>query len=187
MPSDVQVFVRFAEDCVFAGEDLQCTITFRNVADLREANRSSHAQGWSGRKANLGQVPVNGLGTGPGISQNLRFISAKQDGQNGDGSRHRLAMSLSIPSEFHPSMPPSRSESPRGGSMSGQGHQRAASTASGLSAKLNQSPMESRHSGISRPRPPGHLRTSTVQVTPGSMTLTKGISFLYYQSNTDLV
>ena len=174
MPSDVQVFVRFAEDCVFAGEELQCTITFRNVADLREANSPSHAQGWSGRKANLGQFPLNGLASGQGSSQNPRLISAKQDGQNGERSRHKTAMSLSIASEFHPSMPPSRSESPRGGSISHMGHQRSASTASGITSKSGQSPLDSHPTGISRPHPSRHLRTSTVQVTPGSVAFTKG-------------
>lgn len=36
MHSDIHVIVRFHEQSVFAGEELRCTITFRNVANLTE-------------------------------------------------------------------------------------------------------------------------------------------------------
>ena len=33
MPSDIHVLVRFQNQCVFAGEELKCIITFKNVLD----------------------------------------------------------------------------------------------------------------------------------------------------------
>ena len=36
MPSDLQVFVKWKEQTVFAGEDVECTITFKNVAEIAE-------------------------------------------------------------------------------------------------------------------------------------------------------
>ena len=36
-PSDIHVFVRFQDQSVFAGEELKCTITFKNILDQYEA------------------------------------------------------------------------------------------------------------------------------------------------------
>jgi hypothetical protein len=44
MPSDIQVIVRWKEHTVFAGEDVECIITFKNVADTANADNGSATQ-----------------------------------------------------------------------------------------------------------------------------------------------
>lgn len=44
-PSDIQVFVRWKDQTIFAGEDVECTITFRNVADGLSVAESSEKTG----------------------------------------------------------------------------------------------------------------------------------------------
>ncbi|KAI9934930.1 hypothetical protein MW887_000551 [Aspergillus wentii] len=45
MPSDIQVFVRWKDQTIFAGEDVECTITFKNVAESNtESNHGPQSQ-----------------------------------------------------------------------------------------------------------------------------------------------
>lgn len=53
MHSDIHVLVRFHEQSVFAGEELRCTITFRNVANVSEpATRPRQ----SSRRESIGHI-----------------------------------------------------------------------------------------------------------------------------------
>ncbi|RMZ88149.1 hypothetical protein DV736_g4613, partial [Chaetothyriales sp. CBS 134916] len=56
MPSDIQVFVRFQNPCVFAGEELRCTITFKNAASLPDAQAPAIARPWANRSPSLNLI-----------------------------------------------------------------------------------------------------------------------------------
>lgn len=48
--SNIRVFVQWTEQTVFAGEDIECQITFRNVATLPESGRGNgHGHSYNGR------------------------------------------------------------------------------------------------------------------------------------------
>lgn len=101
MPSDIKVFVRFKERSVFAGEDVQAKITFRNVASISE-NATSNTKGsqsldWTARGRAAEHLRPGGNG-GP-ASQNPRQAAISYHGARKIPKiGHRATSSLSIPS-----------------------------------------------------------------------------------------
>ncbi|RMD44570.1 hypothetical protein DV735_g605, partial [Chaetothyriales sp. CBS 134920] len=126
MPSDIQVFVRFQNQCVFAGEELRCTITFKNTASLPEAQPTPLIRPWTGRSPSLNLLsPAE-----PRVAVSPQIVGrerAQRDGQisnpptpltprPGDldsQSRHRSQRSVSIISINSVSGPPSAGIPPR--------------------------------------------------------------------------
>lgn len=146
MPSDVQVFVRFRDQCVFAGEELHCTITFKNVAEhiepqiptVRHTKRNSVQQ--------LAVAQVNNA------RHEVVITRPPSNGQNGLKSTHRSASSVS-------SAPSSTLTSPVvGEGQFGKQHQRSVSIISGTSPILPQIQEKNGRSGTR----PGHRRSSTI-------------------------
>ena len=174
MPSDVQVFVRFAEPCVFAGEEVQCSITFRNVADLRGRAGVALASGLQGRRVSLGPQMFNGRPNSQRYGRNPRLVAATGDGIDGKVNRHKATMSLSIPSGFSPSLPSSRAHSPDAPQSTEQGHHRSIST---MSESSPMQSVDSRALGAGPSRKVGrqaHTRSSTVQVASSATPVPKG-------------
>lgn len=60
--SNLRVFVNFKEDTVFAGEDVECTITFKNVAATRRDSE----------RATNGLSTLNGSGRGAAVLQQFK-------------------------------------------------------------------------------------------------------------------
>ncbi|PHH81398.1 hypothetical protein CDD82_875 [Ophiocordyceps australis] len=59
-PSNVRVFVEWRDQNVFAGEEMRCTITFKNVAPEPAAPRKQHRPPRDGQR--LSTTPLNGVG-----------------------------------------------------------------------------------------------------------------------------
>lgn len=111
MHSDIHVVVRFHEQSVFAGEQLRCTITFRNVANLSEPVTPAHAPRRSSRRESISQI----------ASQATKIHAASRVAPNGRtnisgdhstevGGRHRPNSSFHTPTstsdnEVHPQRP----------------------------------------------------------------------------------
>ena len=166
MPSDVRVFVRFKEQCVFAGEELNCVITFKNVAEhaepptpglssLRHTKRSSISQFAAAQAA---AAPNNRLAPA-GRLHNARSPSVGRDERPKMG--HQASYSLSTPTTPIP-----RGHSPSNESMSQKpaAHLRSVSIISMTSPALPASPQEF-GATQGRPKALGHRRSSTVTVT----------------------
>jgi RAB6A-GEF complex partner protein 2 len=100
MPSDIQVYVLFKEQRVFAGEDIQSVITFKNVASISEnivpdTNAThSRSRATSGTAGEHQQPKASG-----GLSsQNPRLAAINSHGtRNTSKSGHRATASLTIP------------------------------------------------------------------------------------------
>ncbi|KAF2839535.1 Rgp1-domain-containing protein [Patellaria atrata CBS 101060] len=164
MSTDIRVFVQWKEFTVFAGEEIQCTITFKNVAPLPGSSRSpvrgSKSNGERQRKFTASQNTPK-----LAISRNSSFISQVPSvPEHG----HRPTLSLSTPSAVngHPPAPPTQNVPPtcahrHGRSLSilsmgtdiigDEGHARSISTTTA------RRPMR------------GHGRSASLQVVPGKV------------------
>jgi hypothetical protein len=167
--SNIRVFVRWHDQTVFAGEEVKCTITFKNIASSngQQKPQTQSPQLDRHRLASplLGRNKLQAGLTPPPPTSN-----------NGRGHR-RAALSLSQP----PSSSRSRSGSiqwpqtqgPENG-RSGHGHNRSVSIVSiGSTGTVEDHHQRNDTSG--RPRPPrGHARASSLQIVPraqvGSLT-----------------
>lgn len=186
MPSDIQVSVKWKEQTIFAGEDVECIITFKNVAEngtpdvssgpqqpphqrkaSRSLNGSSNSDGYFALKSPQALF-ANG---------NRRSLPQTPRQKTFDRS-HRASASLSSPLGVAHSFPPS----------SGHKHKRSVSILSIESDGGNEkTPVPSQ---LSRSRPAwGHGRSASLQFLPRRSTgpeeiFSPGIS--KYQSIEDL-
>lgn len=175
MPSDLQVFVKWKEQTVFAGEDVECTITFKNVAEIAEekANNTSHQQQHQ-RKVSR---PLNALNG----SNNDGYFAAKSSPTFFfNGSRrsvpssprrptlgsHRVSASLTSPLTGSHSFPPLHTPSQlNNGAPNSHKHKRSVSILSIESdngGALDKSPATQ----YSRSRSWGHGRSASLQIPP---------------------
>lgn len=167
MPSDIRVFVRFKEQCVFAGEELNCVITFKNVAEAQEPSTPGVGSFRHIRRSSISQLAAaqaaaattnTRLGTGDRL-QNVRSPSAGRN-ERPQVNKHRASYSLSTPS----------TPIPRGPSPSNEvenvvpQHQRSVSIISMQSPVLPSS-IQEQGNGRGQPKL-GHRRSSTMQM-PG--------------------
>ena len=170
MPSDVQVYVRFKEPYVFAGEEVACIITFKNAAPAIESPldnpRSWLSRGWSGTGA---RNPKPG-GDSPSTSQNPRSAAISVHGARKTSVSYRPQPSLSIPgsqSTGPRSSPWAPSPITQHKAASG-GHQRSISIISIGSPNLDNDEIKRN----ARPRRAGpvasHNRSTSLQVNQKS-------------------
>ncbi|PQK08311.1 hypothetical protein BB8028_0001g03880 [Beauveria bassiana] len=171
--SHIRVFVHWRDQTVFAGEDIKCTITFKNVAresDNVRANQHPHAS--SQRRNNSDrQRLLSSLASPLGGNRSSRgsnTIASPPPASNGRGHR-RSALSLSIPSTT--TSPRSAAvQWPSGGgsfteSRPGHAHKRSLSIVSiGSASTMDDHTQRSETSG--RPSMPhrGHSRASSLQI-----------------------
>lgn len=100
MPSDIQVYVRFKEQSVFAGEEIQSVITFKNAASISQnivsdANSRHPRSRATSRSAGEHPQPKASGGLS---SQNPRLAAINSHGtRNTSKSGHRTTASLTIP------------------------------------------------------------------------------------------
>lgn len=113
MPSDIQVFVRFKDESTFAGELIQCIITFKNVASI--SDNASDTNNWQPR----GSVATRSIAerSPTDRSRGLSSQNPRQTAINSHGGRktsnsgHRTTTSLTMPptgSSVARPTPPSR-------------------------------------------------------------------------------
>lgn len=160
MPSDIQVFVRWKDQTIFAGEDVECTITFKNVAE--SSPNSGPGEPHSHQRRHSRAVNTS--------SNSDSFFSLKspfsQSRRSYSKPFHRVTSSLNSPwFGSHSFPPPSTPSTPRHGPSSGHKHKRSVSILSidgeggGENTQIPRSP--------SRPKPArGHGRSASLQVLP---------------------
>jgi hypothetical protein len=190
--SNIRVFVRWHEQVVFAGEEVKCTITFKNVA--RPPESPGRSTPTSLRPAS--QFPPNSS-RHPGADRGPRQPSPLHPGAQGRGKPnsglapppsargHRSTLSLSVPSaasrartgsvsSWSPA-PAAGTRAPHngngngngGGSGSGNGHGHKRSVSIVSIGSL--STVDDGQSSVASPkpqRPRGHARASSLQILP---------------------
>ncbi|EXJ78437.1 hypothetical protein A1O1_08837 [Capronia coronata CBS 617.96] len=96
MHSDLHVVVRFHDQSVFAGEELRCTITFKNVATLSEPVTPASQTRRTSRRESINQIAaqVNRTNASPRLGQNGRARN-NNDHLPEPPDRHRATASYS--------------------------------------------------------------------------------------------
>ncbi|RDW90398.1 putative intracellular protein transport protein (Sat1) [Aspergillus mulundensis] len=169
MSSDIQVFVKWKDQSIFAGEDVECTITFKNVAETGE--EPNNAQTLHLRKQSRAAMTPRSdsfslrLPSNPFRNPNRRsypIVPRKSPS-------HRISSSVSSPLIGSHSFPPP--STPRTGPSAGHKHKRSVSILSidsegGNSSvagdKTPRTPSQLTHSRPVR----GHGRSASLQVVP---------------------
>ncbi|KAL5003581.1 Rgp1-domain-containing protein [Aspergillus recurvatus] len=169
MSSDIQVFVKWKDQSIFAGEDVECTITFKNVAERSED--PNNAQTPHLRKQSRAAITPRSdsfslrLPSNPFRNPNRRSypISPRKS------PSHRISSSVSSSLIGSHSFPPP--STPRTGPSAGHKHKRSISILSidsegGNSSiagdKTPRTPSQLTHSRPVR----GHGRSASLQVVP---------------------
>ncbi|KAA8893945.1 Rgp1-domain-containing protein [Sphaerosporella brunnea] len=182
--SDIRVFVTFPESpAVFAGETLQCKITFKNVSQKSgpKGPTSSLLSSPTGNGFSLG----NSLGARiPPLASPLQIPAGRSSGRispRATSSRPpSTGFKLSLPhappsarSPVVPSSPVATSDS-----RSGHKHQRTVSIVSISSDAGIENGRASREAGLRSPPPMprsrGHGRVASLQITPGKHAVPNG-------------
>ncbi|KKZ68409.1 hypothetical protein EMCG_00178 [[Emmonsia] crescens] len=134
MQSDIQVFVRWKEQTIFAGEDVECTITFKNVTPSDSSTDLSASQKHSRRGSRPMNGVVNGGNYSPAKSLNPFSFNNRRSGvasplnrQHGFDKSHRTAASMSSPLALSHSFPPTTATNNNGVQASGHRHKRSVS------------------------------------------------------------
>jgi RAB6A-GEF complex partner protein 2 len=173
MPSDIQVFVRFKEPSVFAGEELECAITFKNVAN--EQHDGSPVDTRSGRHSRrvslVEQSATTPRGSSAGWSkENPRLATAALHSTRNSFNRgHKATASWSIPKlSGATSGSPSTAYGEKAIVRPGPNHRRSVSIIPAGSADVGDDYDSQKAAQMpERPRPElSHRRTSTLQVFP---------------------
>ncbi|KAI8312443.1 hypothetical protein K4K61_010208 [Colletotrichum sp. SAR11_59] len=157
--SNIRVFIRWHDQTVFAGEEIKCTITFKNIARdssqqrqsqlLTPTDRPRHASPLLRAKSNAGLTPPN---------------SAQTRG-------HRSALSLNVPAaqarKRSGSVPWPSPLTPNAAEHRGNGHQKSVSIVSIGSTSTIADETQSNASSTKSQRPGrGHARASSLQIVP---------------------
>jgi hypothetical protein len=152
---------------VFAGEDIECTITFKNVAPPEGRNgtpaRRQNGFATAGDRQRKLPVPPVHSSTRPSVSRNSSFTSQLPPAHL---RGHRPALSLHTPSTpgGHQS-PVTPSAAQANSSVGGQVHGRSVSIIS-LGTEVGTETSNEKGIPIRRPAR-GHARSASLQVVPG--------------------
>lgn len=168
-PSNIRVFVQWKNATVFAGEDIECTITFKNVAVPAGRDRSPvrKQNGFAPGGERQRKLPPVHSSTRPTVSRNSSMVSQLPP-QNLRG--HRPALSLNTPSTVAAAGALGESSSPAlpnaalGNNNNGKRHGRSLSIIS-----LGTDVTNASNGRGTTPYPPrrGHGRSGSLQIVPG--------------------
>lgn len=163
-PSNIRVFVQWKDSTVFAGEDVQCTITFKNVANPegRDPSPARKHNGFAPGGERQRKLPPVHSFTRPSISRNSSFVSNIPGSPHLRG--HRPAQSLHASSVAGDARSPISPGGAFGNNGRGHKHGRSISIISlGTDAAVGGS-----HNGSVTPTRPnrGHGRSASMQVMP---------------------
>ncbi|KAB8235456.1 intracellular protein transport protein [Aspergillus alliaceus] len=167
MPSDIQVFVKWKEQTIFAGEDVECTITFKNIA---EGNGDSN----NGRQVSPQRKPSRPGSSTPHSDSFFSLKSPRNLFSNPSrrssttfsrrSPSHRVSSSLSSPLVGSHSFPPP--STPRNGPPPSHKHKRSISILS-IDSEGGGDRAPKTTSPFTRSRPArGHGRSASLQVVP---------------------
>lgn len=169
MSSNIRVFVQWKNSTVFAGEDIECTITFKNVAPPEGSDRSPvrKLNGFAHGGDRQRKLPPVHSSTRPSLSRNSSFVS-QGPYQNSRG--HRPALSLSSPLPVHNHHPSSHSSAAHhNGSPTPGGQKHAHGRSLSILSIGTDAATEKSYEAANSPRRParGHGRSASLQVMPG--------------------
>ncbi|KAF7714049.1 Uncharacterized protein PECH_004980 [Penicillium ucsense] len=168
MSSNIQVFVKWKDQNIFAGEDVECTITFKNVADSgSEAGHGGEAghQRKLSRSANL---PTNsGSDSFFSLKSPQALFSSRRSYSISSQRKpfHRTASSLNSAIPPSNSFPPISTPSTPRNWQPGHSHKRSVSILSIDSEGLPENIQSNQSHGRARPAR-GHGRSASLQVVP---------------------
>lgn len=172
MPADIQVFVKWKEQTIFAGEDVECTITFKNIAETANSAPGTSPQLQHQRRASRS---FNGNSTQDGYfalkaPQNLLFNGTRrslpQTPRRPTFDRsHRVSASLSSPLTGSHSFPPLHASSHLSHAPNHK-HKRSVSILSIDSEGGNGNEKTPLPPQFTRSRPWGHGRSASLQILP---------------------
>lgn len=169
MPSDIKVFVRWKDQTIFAGEDVECTITFKNVAennstDFTTTNGSQQRRPSRPTTANTNSESYFSLKS----PQSLFFHQNRRSHPLSPRKKppHRVSSSLSSPFGPSHSFPPAHTPpTPRNWQPPNHKHKRSVSILSIDSEGGGEKAPGS--SSFNRFRPTRHhARSASLQVLP---------------------
>lgn len=162
--SNIRVFVQWKDSTVFAGEDIECTITFKNVAPSERDDRSPAPKqnGFANGGERARKLPPVNSSTRPSMSRNSSFASQIPPPQV---RGHRPALSLHTPSTVGDRRSPIPPSAASGNNTGGRQHGRSLSIIS-LGTELGTEASHERGVPIRRPNR-GHGRSASLQVVPG--------------------
>ena len=175
MPSDIQVFVKWKEQTIFAGEDVECVITFKNVADgpgdaANGPSTPQHARRASRSLNGISSSGNDGFFTTVKSPASLFFggkgRSLPQSPRRPADRSHRVSASLNSPLGGSNSFPPLHTPPPRFDQSSGHRHKRSVSILSIESDTGSTAEKTSLSSPLGRPGHRGHGRSVSVQIHP---------------------
>jgi hypothetical protein len=149
---------------VFAGEDIECTITFKNVArpEGRDRSPARRQNGFATGGERQRKLPPVHSSARPSISRNSSFASQLPPSHL---RGHRPALSLHTPSTAGGRRSPVPPSVAPGNNPGGQQHGRSLSI---ISLGTDAATEVSHERGISIRRPArGHGRSASLQVVPG--------------------
>ncbi|KAF2712113.1 Rgp1-domain-containing protein [Pleomassaria siparia CBS 279.74] len=169
MTSNIRVFVQWKDSTVFAGEDIECTITFKNVAPPSGRDRSprrAKQNGFAGADRQRKLPPPAHSSPGPSISRNSSIASQMPPPHL---RAHRPALSLNSPTQSavddRRSPILSSGSLHNGSALSTKAHGRSLSI---MSIGTDAATEVSLDRGAASKRPTrGHGRSASLQVTPG--------------------
>ncbi|PYI24655.1 intracellular protein transport protein [Aspergillus japonicus CBS 114.51] len=165
MPSDIQVFVKWKDQTIFAGEDVECTITFKNVA---ETNVELHPGGPTSHHRQPSRATSTHSESLFSLKSPQKFFFSPHRRSYSTAAKksssHRLSSSVSSPLIGSHSFPPP--STPRNGSAVGGKHKRSVSILS-IDSEGTGEPTPRTSSQFSHPRPlRRHGRAASLQVLP---------------------
>lgn len=162
--TNIRVFVQWTEQTVFAGEEIECQITFKNIATVPAPS-----------KASLHPSAANGFASGgerqrKSPTAQVKTNSALSPRPSPPNRGHRSALSLSTPVGHTPSQstPGSWTGEPRKASKDGGTHKRSVSIISIGASEGGFDDLTSHGSLPERPRrmSRGHGRSASLQIVP---------------------
>ncbi|EFQ99205.1 hypothetical protein MGYG_02219 [Nannizzia gypsea CBS 118893] len=169
MLSDIQVFVRWKEQTIFAGEDVECTITFKNVTEEEAGNEvvgtTKHYRG--------GSRPINTVtdGTSYSPAKSLNPFSFNNPPRRPQSSgyrprhpHHRASASVGSSPMLSQSFPPATPSRTNGTpNTPGHFHKRSVSI---ISLETDISHDRKQLQSPKSPQPGRHTRSASFQATP---------------------
>lgn len=166
--SNIRVFVHWAEQTVFAGETIECQITFKNVANVPSTPKNNlNSLGAVQSPATERQRKSSPLHT---ITSPARTTTAQSSRPPPVTRGHRSTLSLNVPSADLRTQRGATSWKESRGSTGGEdrGHRRSVSIMSiGQSDTINDDTASQSSLGTGSRRPSrGHARSASLQIIP---------------------
>ncbi|KAI1210303.1 Rgp1-domain-containing protein [Annulohypoxylon truncatum] len=157
--SNIRVFITWDDQTVFAGEDIKCHITFKNIAPGPNQTRSSSQQPPT--------IPERSRQPSPLLSPRTKPNNGLTPPAPTRG--HRSTLSLTVPSSSSRLRGPPQQWTPTQSSPQrpGHAHKRSLSIVSIGSAATIEEQSHGKSSPARPPRPPrGHGRSASLQISP---------------------